>query len=176
MDQAVAYDLAGAFAGAVCRALVDVADARGRAVLGAAASRQRQLQVRSDGERPRRHRFLPGEQISQIVTDELTPPARERPDLGLGLLAASRRDDHFELGAGRDQLIGEPGVSERARSSASASAIIGASLASERPCACSRGMGGACGPRRDLDDLLAAPLDPDGCMPRICSSPRTSEG
>ena len=103
----------------------------------------------------------PAEQVTQVVADQLGAPAAQRAHLGLGLAAPVGADDLLELARGR-RSARRPGrpPSTRARSSASASAISGASPASERARPSSRAIGGASRPTAIASRIAcAAALD-----------------
>ena len=61
--------------------------------------------ARADAERP-----AAGQQLEQLLADELAAPALQRAHLRLGLAAAGGDDDRREVRAGRDQLVGQAGL------------------------------------------------------------------
>ena len=129
---------------------------------------EREPAVRAD-----RDARAPGEQVPQVVADELRAPAVECPHSGSGSPRLACADDLLELGARGDQLVREPGL-ERARAQqrlgerdqrrVAGLEALATGLARDRR---------RLRPARDrLEDRLAAALDSEGWMPRICPSAR----
>src|SRR5215218_9795188 len=52
---------------------------------------------------------IAGEQLEQLLADELAAPAAQRADVGLGPATPGGDDDRREIGPRRDQLVGQAG-------------------------------------------------------------------